>query len=127
MLKARKEDFKIGRKKFGQIVHHTNGKKTFVINRTLGDMHRGKNGYLSHGIQDGVAAWSVETMLLSKMRSRDIDAIAIKIRSTGEVYITTLDAFIEHSTVMTQRRRNNSMQRSLLLKYFIRKEGKVKL
>lgn len=122
-----KYDFKIGRKRFGEIVIHEDGRKSFVLMRSLKDIHRGEHGYIRHAMDEGVAAWSVETLLLSKMQAREIDFLVIQVREDKSRYITPLSRFIEESEVMTRRMRNRSMQRSLPLTRFVKKPGVVKV
>lgn len=120
--------FRIGRKKVGEILTHKNGEQIVLLNRSTKDVERGKgNVYISHGIADGIAAWPVETLVLSTMRLRGIRFVGIRVRETKDIYITTLRRFVDHSVVMSYRKRNGSMQRSLPFQHWGRSDLRVKL
>lgn len=126
-MKPKKESFKVGRKKFGEIYRWEDGRSCFVIQRSRKDIYRGKNSFVSHAMEDGEAMWSVETMILSKVREHRIDFVAIKVREDGAVYLTPLERYIREGRIVTHRRRNGSAQRSLPLQRFWKKDGRIKL
>lgn len=124
----RREEMRIGRKKVAEIITHKNGHRVVVVHRTMRDVLRGKgNAFISHAMQDGSACWSVETHILSRMKALGLELIAVKVRASGALYLTTLSRFIEDSKVLTTRKRNGSIQRSLPLTAFSERRGVVKL
>ena len=122
------EDMKIGRKVVGQVLTHKNGQQILLINRTTNDIIRGQsNKMISHGMETGEAGWPVETILLSRMKMRGINLIAIKIKANKAVYVSRLSSWIRHSTTYTRRKRNGSYQKVLPFEHFVLKAGIMKL
>jgi len=128
MSKPTKESFKIGRKKFGTLMKWVDGRTCLVVDRSRKDIYRPKGiSFISQAIENGTASWSIETLILSKMKSRNIKCLAVKVREDGEMYITTLSRFISEGETKTHRRRNGSNQRSLEFSQFQKRTGRVKL
>lgn len=124
----RKEEMKIGRKVVAEILTHKNGNKILVVNRTIKDIVRGNgNKMISHAMEEDEACWPVETIILSRMKKRGINLLAIKIKSNKAMYLSRLSSWIGHSSTYTRRKRNGSFQRILPFSYFAVKQGVIKL
>lgn len=123
----KKEPMKIGRKTVGEVLTHKNGMKILLVNRTVKDIVRGKNKMISHAMEEDEACWPVESLLLSRMRKRGIDLLAVQIKASKTVYMSRLSSWIDHSATYTRRKRNGSFQRILPFSYFVVKPGIMKL
>ena len=123
----KKEPMKIGRKTVGEVLTHKNGIKILLVNRTVKDIVRGKNKMISHAMEEDEACWPVESLLLSRMKRRGIDLLAIQIKANKAVYMSRLSSWIDHSATYTRRKRNGSFQRILPFSYFVVKPGTMKL
>lgn len=122
-----KESFKVGRKKLGVIMTMPSGQKIMVLERSRKAIFLDKEARINDAIDEGVACWSVETLILSKMRSRDITYLAIKVREDGEIFLSTFARFERYSHMRNRRVSNGSPLRSLSFDRFVRKSGRVKL
>lgn len=127
MVKPTRESFKIGRRKIGTLYRWDGGQTCLVVARSRKEIYRGRNVRISHAVEEGIAMWSVDTVTLSRARSRGVNCIAVKVREDGEIYITSLARFIRDGKNVDPRRRNGSAQRSLKVQSFLRKPGRVKL
>ncbi len=123
----KREPMKIGRKTVGEVLTHKNGVKILMVNRTVKDIVRGRNKMISHAMEEDEACWPVESLLLSRMKKRGIDLLAIQIKANKAVYMSRLSSWIEHSATYTRRKRNGSFQRILPFSYFAVKPGVTKL
>lgn len=124
----KREVMKIGRKKVAEILTHKNGHKILLVNRSMKDVIRGRdNKLISHAMEEDDACWPVETLLLSRMKNRGIDLLAVKVREDKALYLSRLKDWIEASSVYTRRKRNGSFQRILPFSRFAVRRGEIKL
>lgn len=124
----KKEPMKIGRKTVGEVLTHKSGIKILMVNRTVKDIVRGRdNKMISHAMENDEACWPVESLLLSRMKRRGIDLLAIQIKANKAIYMSRLSSWIDHSATYTRRKRNGSFQRILPLSHFLVKPGLIKL
>lgn len=124
-----RDPMKIGRKKVGEILTFRNGVKMLVVNRTVKDIVRGgkDNKMISHAMEENLAGWPVETLLLSRMKNRGIHLLGVEVKDDKSFYVSRLSSWLDHSAVYLVRRRNGSVQRWLTFNHFIKKPGKIKL
>lgn len=119
---------KIGRKTVAEILTHKDGHKILMVNRTTRDIVRGSgNKMISHAMEEDEAFWPVESLLLSRMKRRGINLLAVNIKSTKAMYISRLSSWIDHSQTYTRRKRNGSFQRMLSFSHFAHRPGNIKL
>ncbi len=125
----KREPMKIGRKTVAEILTHKDGYKILQINRTTKDIIRGgkDNKMISHAMESDEAYWPVESLLLSRMKRRDIHLLLIHIKASKSFYISRLASWIDHSQTYSRRKRNGSFQRILPFSHFIHKPGQIKL
>ena len=127
-MKKTTTGFKIGRRKHGDLVTLADGTTILRLMRSQKEIFRGKeNSFISHAIEEGVAGWSVETAVLARMRTRNIQYLAIKVRETNDQYLTTLDRFSDNGHMLNKRKKNGFYQRTLGFEDFQKRAGKVKL
>ena len=124
----KKEQIKVGRKVVAEVLTHKNGKTILVVNRTMKDIVRSRDAkMITHGMEDGSAAWPVETLLLSRMKRRGIDLLAVRVKANKAMYLSRFSSWLEHSEVYIKRKRNGSMQRTLTFDHFAERPGIIKL
>ncbi|MDX5412856.1 MAG: hypothetical protein LPK02_07390 [Rhodobacterales bacterium] len=124
-----REPMKIGRKTVGEVLTYRNGVKMLMVKRTVKDIVRGgkDNKMISHAMEEDLAGWPVETLLLSRMKNRGIHLLAVEVRDDKSVYVSRLSSWLDHSAIYFKRRRNGSVQRWLSFNHFVKKPGKIKL
>lgn len=125
----KREPMKIGRKTVAEILTHKDGHKILMVNRTVKDIVRGgrDNKMISHAMETDEAYWPVESLLLSRMKRRDIHLLMIYIKASKSYYVSRLASWIDHSQTYARRKRNGSVQRILPFSQFIHKPGQIKL
>lgn len=122
------EDMMIGRKKAAKIITRRDGVKILEVTRTMKDVIRGRdNKMISHAMETDEACWPVESLLLSRMKNREIHLLVIRVRDTKALYISRLADWVDHSATYTRRKRNGSIQRILSFSHFSLKPGIIKL
>lgn len=124
----KKESLKSGRRKIGTVLTLPDGRKALAIERSMRDVWRGKDApYVSQSMQTGDAGWSVERSTLSLMKMKGIGILLIHVRQDKSFYATTLQRYIDHSKVRSQRTKNGSVQRTLTFDFFRKISGMAKV
>lgn len=126
-LKPSRQAFAINRKRFGTLLTWPDGRQAVMIDRSRRDVFTDTESRINEAIDQGVACWSVETLILSRMRMRKIQILIINVRQDRELFLTTLRQFELHSTLRNRRVKNGSVQRTLSFDRFLRKTGRVKI
>lgn len=119
---------KVGRRTVGGIYISDKGNELFLVNRKAGQINKGQAPTISDAIRDGTASWGIEEEALLSMRARGVKMVGVKVRDTGEVWLTYLDRFFDRANLsQPPRYLRGPMQRFLSINQFARRPGKIRL
>lgn len=123
------EHVKKGRRLYGAYITMNDGRKAYLAYRRQGEIYMSGRGSLSRAMRDGVAAWAIDVETLREMRSRGVDVIGVRVRTNGDLYLTSIGNYydVDRSGVINYSDKNGSLQRTLPLQYFRKREGAVKV
>ncbi|OAB55686.1 hypothetical protein AY600_02080 [Phormidium willei BDU 130791] len=122
-----REDLKLGKRNLGTVYRWPDGRSCFLAERRIKDIERGKNAYVSHAKAKEQAMWSIETYTLTKLRTMGIQTVGVRVKDSGDIYLTSYHRMMRDGKVLSARTRNGSLQRSLPIQHFRRKRGRLKL
>lgn len=123
------EHLKKGRRLYGAFFNFDDGRKVYIAYRRNKEIFRGGRKSISDALRDGVAAWAIDDDTIREARARGCKAIGVRVRDTGDIYITNLSNFMDKDKikVLNYSRRGGSLQRYLPMEHWRMKAGRVKL
>lgn len=131
MTKKRKSclfPFKCGRRTVGGIYINGLGNEVYLANRKAADLNKGNEPSISEAVRNGSASWGIEEEALIAMRARGVQTIGIKVRETGELWVTFLDRFFNRALLSPPPRYlRGPMQRFLPITNFAHRPGKIRI
>lgn len=114
-------------------VIHTfpDGRRCYLANRKIEDIHTAGQKTISDAVRIGKASWGIEDEILIHMRAHGVQYAGVKVLNNGDTYLTRLEDFfdrIKASTVEPARRsRSRTLYRHLPLQHFQRRPGKIRV
>lgn len=123
------EHVRKGNRLYGAYVTMSDGRKAYLAYRKQGDIFTSGRGSLSRAMRDGVAAWAIDVETLREMQSRGVDVVGVRVQSNGDLYLTSVESYYDpdKSGVINYSSKNGSLQRTLPLQYFRKRNGVLKL
>jgi hypothetical protein len=120
-----KERIKKGRRLYGGIYRLPSGREIYLAYRKQGEIFRSGKANISEAIREGVACWAIDHDTLLQMRAKGIKIVGVFNEEDGDVWLTTLDAFMDPTaaTFKNYEARGGALQRYLPLSYFRRRSG----
>lgn len=125
--KYKVEKVKKGRRLYGEIRTFPDGRSCFIAFRKHADIWRGaQHKTISEAMRAGVAAWGFYDDTITMLRRREIEVIGVKVKETGDLYLTRMDVLMDKGTVRFNER-SNTLQRFLPLRWFVVRRNKISL
>lgn len=123
------EHLRKGRRLYGGFYTLSGGRQVYVAYRKHDDIYRGRKRSISDAISDGTAAWAIDVDTLAEVRARGIQAVAVRVKETGDLYITALSNFYDADKVLVLNysSRGGALQRFLPLQHWRKQLGRVRL
>lgn len=126
---VRIEHLRKGRRLYGGFHTFEDGRRLYVAYRKHNEIYRGRKKSISEALRDGTAAWAIDVDTLAEVKARGIDAVAVRVKESGDLYITRLANFYDPEKVLVLNfaSRGGSLQRFLPLEHWKLKPGRVRI
>lgn len=122
---------KKGRRTYGAIYDLPSGKRCYLAWRHIGEVFRSGEKTNSDAVRKGTAAWAIDEETLLKMRALGIEHVGVRVRETGDIYLSTLERFMDRTKakILNYEGRGGSLQRYLPITAdnFAYKPGRVSI
>lgn len=126
LAKLPKTLVKRGRRTYGAIYELPSGKRMYLAWRNVSQIYRSGEKTISDAIRKGTASWAIDEETLISCRLQGIPFVGVLLKETEDVYLTTLDRFMDKrfSKMLDFTARRGSLQRYLPIKdNFVRHAG----
>jgi len=123
------EHVRKNRRLYGGIFELPSKKRVYLAYRDKKEIFRNGAPSISDAIRKGIACWALDVDTLGEMKAKGIAYVGVRVRESGDIYITHLKNFYDEGKVqvMNFKKRGGELQRYLPLTYFIKKEGEFSL
>ena len=111
----------VKKRRFGVFCKQDDGAVIYMAFRKHNDIFTsGKGGKISIALRAGEAYWAIDYSTLTLARLKGVKVVAVKLRDTGDLYLTRLENFFNTALArsINYSTRGGSMQRCLNVKQF---------
>lgn len=123
------EKIKKGRRHYGDIYALSSGEEIYIARRNQDELFRCGEKSISAAAAKGKLEWALDDDTLRDMRKRGIKTVAVRLKDTKDLYITSLENFFNPLLVKFRdyRARGGELQRYLNVSNFLVKYAPMKI
>ncbi len=109
------------RKLYGAFWTLKSGRKLYVAYRSRKEIFCNGESSLLAAIRQGCACWALDVETIREIEARGIKHVGVLVKESQELYVTTVDRFMDKAVVLNYESQGGALQRYLPLKYFKKK------
>lgn len=116
-----------GRRYYGDLLTLGSGRKVYLARRFHKEIFRNRRKSISEALREGVADWAIDDWTLALLKRQGVEFVGVKLRDTGDIYMTTIKRFYDYGKPDNFTSRGGSRQYYLNMEYFqVRRYARVK-
>lgn len=89
--------------------------------RSRKEIFRNGESSLLAAIRQGCACWALDVDTIREIEARGIKHVGVLVKESQELYLTTVDRFMDRALILNYESQGGALQRYLPLKYFKKK------